>query len=312
MDHGVIDIHSISMELRHLRYFVAVAEGLHFRRAAEKLGIQQPPLSMQIRQLESEIGTPLLRRGQRRVELTDAGVSFLEDARAILAAAEAAQGRARTAARGEHGRLRVGMINSAPFHPLVLRILREYRERYPGVWMTLEETSTPELAERIRAQSLDLAFVRPLLDAAPGLATEPLFDEPVLLALPQGHPLSRRRRVPLGALSLEPFVLFSRTVGAGLYDQIISACHRAGFSPRVTQEASQVTSIVNLVAAGLGVSLVPASMQKIHSQGVTYRPLESDAPVAQMSLIFRRGDHAAPLRNLRTLALRIAREAARA
>lgn len=296
------------MELRHLRYFVAVAEALHFRRAAEKLGIQQPPLSMQIRQLEAEIGTPLFRRAQRRIELTDAGHSFLEDARGILASAQSATGRARKAALGEHGRLRVGMINSAPFHPLILRILRDYRDLYPGVWMTLDETSTPELAERIRAQSLDLAFVRPLLDETPGLVTDHLFDEPVLVALPRGHPLSRRRTVPLGALSLEPFVLFSRPVGSGLYDQIISACHRAGFSPRVTQEASQVTSIVNLVAAGLGVSLVPASMQKIHSEGIAYRPLANDAPVAQMSLIYRRGDHAVTVRNLRALALGLARD----
>lgn len=295
------------MELRHLRYFVAVAEALHFRKAAEKLGIQQPPLSMQIRQLEAEIGTPLLRRAQRRVELTDAGRSFLDDARAILASAQAASGRARQAALGAHGRLRVGMINSAPFHPLVLRILREYRDTHPGVAMTLDETSTPELAERIRTQSLDLAFVRPLLDETPGLATEQLFDEPVLLALPKGHPLARKRSVPLAALSLEPFVLFSRPVGAGLYDQIIHACHRAGFSPRVTQEAAQVTSIVNLVAAGLGVSLVPASMQKIHSEGITYRALEDGAPVAQMSLIYRRGDTAAPVRDLRALAVSLSR-----
>lgn len=298
------------MELRHLRYFVAVAETLHFTRAADKLGIQQPPLSMQIRQLEAEIGTPLFRRAQRRVELTDAGRSFLEDARSILASAQSATSRARQAALGDHGRLRVGMINSAPFHPLIGRILREYRERHPGVWMTLEETSTPELAERIRAQSLDLAFVRPLLDQTPGLATDHLFDEPVLVALPHGHALSRRRTVPLGALSLEPFVLFSRPVGSGLYDQIISACHRAGFSPRVTQEASQVTSIVNLVAAGLGVSLVPASMQKIHSEGIAYRPLTQDAPVAQMSLIYRRGDNAITVSQLRALALDLAREVA--
>ena len=297
------------MELRHLRYFVVVAEELHFRRAAEKLGIQQPPLSMQIRQLEAEIGTPLFRRAQRRVELTDAGHSFLEDARAILASAQTATGRARKAALGDHGRLRVGMINSAPFHPLILRILREYRQNHPGVWMTMEEASTPELAERIRAQNLDLAFVRPLLDATPGLITEHLFDEPVLVALPHGHPLARKRTVPLGALSLEPFVLFSRPVGSGLYDQIISACHRAGFSPRVTQEASQVTSIVNLVAAGLGVSLVPASMQKIHSEGIAYRPLASDAPVARMSLIYRRGEASTTVQKLRALALRLAEDA---
>lgn len=297
------------MELRHLRYFVAVAEALHFRRAAEKLGIQQPPLSMQIRQLEAEIGTPLFRRAQRRVELTDAGRSFLEDARALLAQAQAAAGRARRAALGEHGRLRVGMINSAPFHPLILRILRGYREHHAGVSMTLEEASTPELAERIRANALDIAFVRPLLDQTPGLTTQHLFDEPVLLALPKGHPLARRRSVSLGALSLEPFVLFSRHIGSGLHDQIISACNRAGFSPRVTQEASQVTSIVNLVAAGLGVSLVPASIRKIHSEGIVYRTLGEDAPVAQMSLIWRRGDSSATVRDLRALATRLAREA---
>jgi DNA-binding transcriptional LysR family regulator len=298
------------MELRHLRYFVAVAEALHFRRAAEKLGIQQPPLSMQIRQLEAEIGAPLLRRAQRRVELTDAGRSFLEDARAILAQAQAAAGRARRAAQGELGRLRVGMINSAPFHPLILRILREYRERHPAVSMTLEEASTPELAERIRTQTLDLAFVRPLLDETPGLASEHLFDEPLVLALPHHHPLARRKKVALAALSLEPFVLFSRPVGSGLYDQIVSACHRAGFSPRVTQEASQVTSIVNLVAAGLGVSVVPSSMRKIQSEGIVFRPLEDDDAVAQMSLVWRRSDTSATLRNLRALATSVSRASA--
>lgn len=297
------------MELRHLRYFVAVAEALHFSRAAEKLGIQQPPLSMQIRQLEAEIGAPLLRRSQRRVELTDAGRSFLEDARAILAQAQAAAGRARRAAQGEHGRLRVGMINSAPFHPVILRILREYREHHPAVSMTLEESSTPELAERIRSQALDLAFVRPLLDEAPGLASEHLFDEPLVLALPQHHPLARKKRLPLAALSLEPFVLFSRPVGSGLYDQIVSACHRAGFSPRVTQEASQVTSIVNLVAAGLGVSVVPSSMRKIHSEGIVFRALEDDAAVAQMSMVWRRSDSSATVRNLRALAAAVSRAA---
>lgn len=293
------------MELRHLRYFVAVADELHFRRAAEKLGMQQPPLSTQIQQLEAEVGVPLLERGTRRVELTDAGRSFLDDARAILASAHAAAERARRAALGEHGRLRVGMINSAPFHPLILRILREYRQRFPGVWLSLEEASTPELAERIRARALDLAFVRPLLKATPSIASDHLFDEPVMVALPQGHPLTRRRAIALGALSLEPFVLFTRDVGSGLYDQIVAACHRAGFAPRVVQEASQVTSIVNLVAAGLGVSLVPASMRKIHSEGIVFRSLIEDAPLAQMSLIWRQDETSATVQHLRRLALRL-------
>ena len=290
------------MELRHLRYFVTVAETLHFRRAAERLGIQQPPLSMQIKQLEEELGTPLFERNRRKVELTDAGRSFLDDARSILATAQASAGRARAAAHGERGRLRLGMINSAPFHPLILKLLREFRGTYPGVWLTLEESSTPELADRIVSGQLDAALVRPLLDTPPALTDEHLFDEPVLAALPSDHPLARRRTIALEALSLEPWVLFTRQIGSGLYDQILSACHRAGFSPRVTQQASQVTSIVNLVAAGLGVSLVPASMKKIHSQGIAYRPLARDAPLAQMSLVFRRGDNSAALQNLRRIA----------
>lgn len=289
------------MELRHLRYFVGVAEAMHFGRAAKKLGIQQPPLSMQIKQLETEIGTQLFERGKRRIELTDAGRSFLEDARSILAAAQAATSRARTAALGETGKLRVGLINSAPFNPLILKILREYRNQFPGIWMTIEEASTPELAEQIGARNLDIAFARPLLDTPPDLQTEALLEEPVLVALPAGHALSRRRSIPLEALALEPFVLFSRHIGSGLYDQILAACHRAGFRPRVTQEALQVTSIVNLVAAGIGVSLVPASMKKIHSEGIAYRPLSQDAPVAEMHLIFRQNENAAAVANLRFL-----------
>ncbi len=295
------------MELRHLRYFAAVADTLHFGRAAARLGIQQPPLSIQIRQLESEIGTLLLQRTGRRVSLTDAGLAFARDAAEIIQSTDRAVDRARRVARGEAGLLRVGMINSAPFHPLIPTILREYRQTHPQVSIDIQESTTPELATRVTANTLDVAFVRPLLGPHSGLVEEPLFDEPVVVALPSGHPLTKQRTVALGALSLLPFVLFPRSVGAGLYDDIISACRRAGFSPRVAQEASQVTSIVNLVGAGLGVSLVPASMQKIHSMGVAYRPLRRGAPSARMSLVFRRGEEGPAVLTLCTLARSVAK-----
>lgn len=295
------------MELRHLRYFVAVAEELHFTRAAQRLGMEQPPLSQQIRALEAEIGTPLFERRARAVTLTDAGRGFLDDARAILAQVQRATDHARRVARGDSGRIGVGMINSAPFHPFVPRVLREFGQRYPEVALSLDENATPVLAAAVLADQLDVAFVRPLLGDEPGLVSETLFDEEVLIALPQAHRLASQPRLAIADLRGEAFVLFSRAVGAGLHDDILAACRRSGFSPRIGQEASQVTSIVNLVAAGLGVSLVPASMQQIHSDGVAYRPIEGDAPAARMSLVYRRGDESATVRNMVELARAVAR-----
>lgn len=282
------------MELRHLRYFVAVAEARHFTRAAAALGIGQPPLSQQVQALERELGTPLFTRLPRGVALTDAGAAFLEDARRILREADQAVERARRVARGELGRVRMGMINSAPFHPLIPKLIREFRHQYPQVALSLEERTTPGLAAAVRNDLVDVAFVRPLLGDEQGLCVEPLLDEDLVVALPSGHPLTRRTRVPLLALSIEPFVLFPRAVGAGLHDEIIGACRNAGFSPRVVQETSQVTSIVNLVAAGLGVSIVPASMQQVHSDGVSYRPIQKPIPKARLSLIYRDVDRHTP------------------
>ncbi len=290
------------MELRHLRYFVAVAEELHFTRAAKRLGMEQPPLSQQIRALERELGADLFRRQARAVSLTDAGRAFFDDARQILASVQRATDHAQRVARGDLGRIRVGMINSAPFHPFVPRVLREFGGKFPDVALSLDENSTPVLAAAVLKETVDVAFVRPLLGAEPGLITEALFDEDILIALPQGHRLAREKSLRLSRLKAEPFVLFSRPFGSGLYDEIINACRRAGFSPRIGQEASQITSIVNLVAAGLGVSLVPASMQQVHSVGVAYRPILGDAPKARMSLAYRADDASATVHNLVTLA----------
>lgn len=282
------------MELRHLRYFAAVADKGHLTRAAKRLGIGQPPLSLQIQQLEREVGTPLFKRLPRGMVLTDAGRAFADDTRRILRDVEHASDRARRVASGERGRIRVGMINSAPFHPLIPRVIREFRRRYPDVAFSLEERTTPGLVAAVRSDAVDVAFVRPIHGSSEGLEVETVLDEDLVVALPAGHALARRRRLALLSLSIEPFVLFSRAVGAGLHDEIVAACRVAGVSPRVVQEASQVTSIINLVAAGLGVSIVPASMQNMHTDGLTFRPIASPVPKARLSLLWRQVDRGAP------------------
>ena len=300
------------MELRHLRYFVAIADEGHFTRAAKAIGIGKPPLSQHIQQLERELGTPLFKRLPRGVALTDAGQAFADDARRILREVDGACERARRVARGELGRIRVGMINSAPFHPLIPQVIREFRRRYPNVAFSLEERTTPGLVAAVRNETVDVAFVRPIHGSSEGLGMETVVDEDLMVALPSGHPLARRRHIPLLALSIEPFVLFSRTVGAGLHDEIVSACRKAGFSPRVVQEASQVTSIVNLVASGLGVSIVPASMQHMHTEGVVFRPIQRPVPKARLALIYRRADGGAPhIARLRELVRELATPASR-
>ncbi len=295
------------MELRHLRYFVTVAEELNFTRAAKRLGMEQPPLSQQIRQLEQEVGTSLFQRLPRGVMLTDAGGFFLRDALEILERVRLATEQARRVARGDRGRLRIGMINSAPFHPFVPRLIREFGQLYPEVALGLEEDITPALARALLEGVVDVALVRPLLGDATGLAIETLFDEEMVVALPEGHVLTRLRSLPLRALANESFVLFPRPVGSGLYDEILAACRRAGFGPQVGHEVRQVTSIANLVAADLGVSLVPASMQQVLSTGVVYRPIEGDAPRARMSLACRADDPSATVRNMLALAHRLRR-----
>ncbi|HEY0973058.1 MAG TPA: LysR substrate-binding domain-containing protein [Solimonas sp.] len=295
------------MELRHLRYFVAVAEELHFTRAARRLGMNQPPLSQQIQQLERELGATLFQRAARGVTLTPAGHAFLEDARRLLRDASLAGERARRVAQGEQGRLRLGMINSAPFHPLIPRVIREFRRRYPGVTLSLQEDATPALAAAVGRDTLDAAFVRPLLEPVAGLREQIVLEEDLVVALPAGHALSAKPALALLALSLEPFVLFSRSVGAGLHDEITGACRKAGFAPRIVQEASQVTSIVNLVASGLGVSLVPASMQRMNTEGVAFRPLRKPVPKARLLLMHRADDaQSAQLRNLLALTQQLA------
>ena len=293
------------MELRHLRYFVAVAEELNFTRAAERLGISQPPLSLQIRQLEKELGTPLFHRRTRSVELTDAGKLLLEEARVILRQVETAENGVRRRARGETGRLVVGSAGATYFHPLIPDIIREYGMRYPDIILAPHASNTSLLVARLRAGQVDVALIRPPISDAEGLVIVPLIDEETVVILPNGHRLSKLASVPLAAMAKEIFILYPRALNPGNYDSVIAACRLAGFNPTLGQEAPQIVSVIPLVAAGLGVSVVPRSTARILPDEVCYRPIEGDAPRAEISLAHCRRGSSRAVQNFVAVARRV-------
>jgi DNA-binding transcriptional LysR family regulator len=298
------------IELRHLRYFVAVAEELNFTRAAERLGINQPPLSLQIQQLEKGMGTQLFRRHTRGVELTDAGKLMLEEARVILRQVETAKTGVQRRVRGETGQVIVGSAGATYFHPLIPAIFREYHLKYPDVILAPQASSTKLLVAQVRAGQIDVAFIRPPIGDNDGLAIEPLVDEQTVIVVPAGHPLSNSASVPLAALAKETFVLCSRAQNPGCHDSIVAACQRAGFTPALGQEAPQVVSVIPLVAAGLGVSIVPRSTSRILVDGVRYLPVEGDAPRSLIGLAHRRNDRSQAVQNFVTVARHVKRVAA--
>jgi DNA-binding transcriptional LysR family regulator len=292
------------MELRHLRYFVAVAEELNFTRAAERLGISQPPLSLQIRQLEKELGTPLFYRRTRSVELTDAGKLMLEEARVILKQVETAETGVRRRARGETGQLVVGSAGATYFHPLIPAIIRKYRMSYPDIVLAPHDSNTSLLVARLHAGQVDIALIRPPIDSADGLAIEPLVDEDSVVILPRGHRLCSLGSVPLAALAKEVFVMYPRALNPGNYDSVMATCRRAGFNPTLGQEAPQIVSVIPLVAAGFGVSVVPHSTARILPDEVCYRPIAGDAPQAEICLAYRRHDASRAVQNFVAVARR--------
>jgi DNA-binding transcriptional LysR family regulator len=272
--------------------------GGHVTRAAARLGIQQPPLSQQIHALEAELEVQLFRRKPRGVELTQAGEALLAEARAILDRVEHAILSARRTARGDAGRIGLGFTSSASFHPFVPRIIREFREASPLVSLTLEEAGTGELVDGLRAERIDAAFVRSPIGAVAELDVHSVLEEQMVAALPAGHRLAgRTTRLPLAALEEETFILYRRPLGPGLYDAIIAACQRAGYSPHIGQEAPRMLATLSLVAAGLGVTLIPASMRRMGIEGVAYRPLDRKARlIAPLNLACRRGETAPAVR----------------
>lgn len=285
------------MELRHIRYFLAVAEEAHFTRAAAKLGIGQPPLSQQIKDLEKEVGVQLFRRVPHGAELTPAGAAFLEEVRHMPAAAERAIRTARRASKGETGSLKVGFTASAAFSVVVPKSVRDFRRAYPDVELLLEEGNTTQLVNGLESGSIDLAFLRPGFEGSDKFQLRMLSQEPMVIALPAGHRCAKQKSIKLADLRNEPVLLFPRAIGSKLYDTVIGACRKAGFEPLLGQVAPQIASVVNLVAAELGFSIVPSSMAQVQVNGVVYRAIDGAAPIAQLALAFKKGATSPLVRN---------------
>jgi DNA-binding transcriptional LysR family regulator len=283
------------MELRHLRYFVAVAEELHFTRAAERLHIGQPPLSQQIRLLEEEVGAKLLDRSRRWVRLTEAGKLFLDDARRILAlSAEAAQ-TARLAERGELGRLRIGFTSSTPLTEVFNKTVNAYRKQFPGVTLTFTEMSTLRQVDALRDRGIDLGFIRPPEVELPReVVIKPLRHDPLVLVTPVNHPLARRQAVAIRELADFAFVTFRPDAGTGVQVQVQRLCREAGFEPQIALQAGEGSTIIGLVAAGCGISILPESFTGLRVKGVSYRRLSDRGAVTQLVLA-RRGGEQFPL-----------------
>ncbi|HWE08835.1 MAG TPA: LysR substrate-binding domain-containing protein [Solirubrobacteraceae bacterium] len=282
------------MELRQLRYFVAVAEELHFRRAAARLHISQPPLSQQIAALEDELGCRLLERTRRRVELTPAGEAFLRDARATLAELDVAVSTARAIDAGQEGVLRVGFVGSALLS-IVPSTIQRFRRTRPGIEIELRERSTVEQLRAVSTGLVDVGLVRPPIETDESLHTEVIRRERTVAAVPEGHPLARLRRVPLRRLATQPLVLFPRRQAPGYHDLLIGRLAATGTTPQVAQYAPEMMTIIGLVAAGIGVSPVPASVAHLAIDGVTYRPL-SGAPDTELVAVTRAAEQSPVVR----------------
>lgn len=279
------------MELRHLRYFVAVAEERHFGRAAERLKIAQPPLSRQIQLLEDELSVRLFDRSRRKVELTAAGATLLEHARRVFDSVELAARETQRAGRGERGRIAIGYPSSLAYSGLA-EVLRTFRSKYPDVAITLDGLAPQAQIDALKEGRLDVGFVRAPFDE-PGLESLPIRREPLVIALPADHSLAARSsRIALEALAEEPFVLFPRSRGPAFFDQLMRLCNDAGFTPRIVQEAQQL-DIVSLVAAGFGVSILPASVRHAQRSGVAYRSIVGN-PMTDLRVAWRK-DNAAPV-----------------
>jgi DNA-binding transcriptional LysR family regulator len=276
------------MDLRHFRYFVHVAEELHFGRAAKRLGVSQPPLSQQIQVLENEIGARLFERTNRRVELTEVGRLFLPEARAVIEQAAHAVAVARRAHRGEIGEMAIGITASAPFTSAVSKAIFEFRRHYPDVRLTMDEMPSPSQIEAVAAGSLQAGFIRggQLPDLPVGVHATEIYEDRLVLVLREDHPLARAdRSITMRELANEPFVFYARGLGAGFHEQLLALCHAAGFEPKIAQEVHELSTLLGLIAAGLGITTVAASLQALQVEHVVYRPLDAPGATTKMWLI---------------------------
>ncbi|WP_449548901.1 LysR family transcriptional regulator [Lelliottia amnigena] len=275
----------MNIELRHLRYFIAVAEELHFGRAAARLNISQPPLSQQIQILEQQVGARLLARTNRSVSLTAAGKQFLADSRQVVSLVNDAAARAERLHLGETGELRLGFTSSAPFISAVSHTLSTFRRHYPDVHIQTREINTREQIVPLNEGSLDLGLMRntQLPDT---LAWEVILREPLMAMIPRDHPLAAQPSVTLAELAQEPFVFFDPHVGTGLYDDILGLMRRYGLTPVITQEVGEAMTIIGLVAAGLGVSILPASFKRVQLNEMRWVAIAEEDAVSEMWLVW--------------------------
>lgn len=281
--------------LRHIRYFIAVAEEMHFSRAAERLHMAQPPLSQQIRQLEQLMGVDLFQRTKRRVQLTAAGQAFLTECRLLLQQLDQAVLKAQQANRGEYGTLTIGFVSSASYSVLP-KLLRQFRQTYPDVNVVLRELSASLQSQAIDSRSIDISIARSAVDSI-NAELAATIEESLIVAMPSGHELSRAKTVSLEELAREPFILFPRSLSPALYDQIISLCRSAGFSPKVVQEAIQMQTIIGLVVAEIGVAIVPESLHNLRRAGVVYRALRGRTPRTKIIIANCKGEKPEVVRN---------------
>ncbi|OVZ57892.1 LysR family transcriptional regulator [Pigmentiphaga sp. NML080357] len=301
------------MELRHLRYFVAIAEAGHMTRAAEQLGIQQPPLSQQIKALERELGVELLRRHPRGVSLTDAGRQFLREAESLLEGFAQMRQRMARVANGQEGLLTVGFTSSAAAHAFTPEVLRLYRRDYPGVELDIHEDNAAGLTEAIASGRLHCGLLRVPVSRPESLVFETLLNEPAVAAVPCDHPLAQGRQgrkprpISLAELCQEKIILVRQPGAPGLYANLLALCESQGLRPRIAAEVDRMMTNLNLVAAGAGVSIVPKSMSGAHAHAVTYLPLSRaerlDAP---LTLVSRLGEDSLPVLHFAAMARRLA------
>jgi DNA-binding transcriptional LysR family regulator len=284
------------LELRHLRYFLAVAEELNFGRAAERLGIAQPGLSQQVRALEAIIGTKLLDRSRRAVRLTPAGDLLARRARDTLAGTEAALRAIRRAGRGELGRLAVGYVASAAYTGVLTAILGQFRQICPSVELDIAAMTMQQQLEAIAADRLDVCFIRPPVGLPMGVTSFPVLQEPIAIALPAQHPQAGEDVVRLAALAAETFITPEHAPGVSFHRHTVAACQAAGFHPRLGPQGRDFVTVVSLVAVGLGVALVPQSVRCIGLPGIVYRALDQDGITAELAVAHRRTEGSAVAR----------------
>lgn len=285
------------MELRHLRYFLAVAEELHFTRAAARLHIGQPPLSQQIQALEAELGVSLFQRTRRSVRLTEAGQHLLLRAREILGATENVAEELQRIVRGEHGELRIGFTSTGLLMPGVRDLIRHYRQAFPEVNLRLREMYTEAQFEALLNNELDIGFVRTNEAAPEGLALQNLQQDRLCLVVPHEHPLAQQAQIPLADCRYEDFIFYPAHSGASVGPLVRQLCLDAGFEPHIVQEAREALTQVGLVAAGVGVAVLPEPMAVLQLPGVRFVPLAQASACLSMGLANRPGDQSPCVKN---------------